>query len=264
MANLGVIIPYRDREKHLQAFVPHAAAFFSHAARDVGGDMSITVVQQEPGLEFNRGLMNNIGYALSKEKCDYVCFHDVDYLPIWADYSAPDGFAPIAWYQEQEPEPRGLITRETLEFFFGGVVLCRKDVFERVNGFANSYWGWGFEDNDIANRCVLESVPIIRRKGTFKVLSHINRGYDLSGETTVLSAAHKSNLEVFKRRFPFPIRRHPSAIELDVNRRSCMKESDGLSTIEFSVLDREPIPRPDTDERGLRFEMVTVSAPNRK
>ena len=47
MANLGVIIPYRDREKHLQAFVPHAAAFFSRAARDVGGDMSITVVQQE-------------------------------------------------------------------------------------------------------------------------------------------------------------------------------------------------------------------------
>jgi hypothetical protein len=38
-----------------------------------------------------------------------------------------------------------------------------------------------------------------------------------------------------------------------------MKENDGLSTIEFSILERKSIPRPTTDERGLRIEIVTVS-----
>ena len=62
----------------------------------------MTVVQQEHGLEFNRGLMKNIGYSLSKNACDYICFHDVDYLPIWADYSEPNGFAPIVWYGAEQ------------------------------------------------------------------------------------------------------------------------------------------------------------------
>jgi hypothetical protein len=257
--NLGIIVPYRDRADHLQLFVPHIAAFFSRDAKNVGGNISITIVEQEHGLEFNRGLMNNIGYALSKERCDYVCFHDVDYLPVSADYSAPDGFATIAWYKQQRADPRGFIIKDKLEFFFGGVVLFRKDAFEQVNGFANAYWGWGFEDNDIANRCVLETVPILRRKGTFKVLSHINRGFDLSGGTTTRSAANKRNFELFKQRFAFPARWHPSASELDVNRQTCMKESDGLSTIEFAILERKSIPSPLTDGRGLKIEIVTVS-----
>jgi hypothetical protein len=64
--NLGIIVPYRDRAEHLQVFVPHIAAFFSRDAKAVGGNISITIVEQEHGLEFNRGLVNNIGYFLSK------------------------------------------------------------------------------------------------------------------------------------------------------------------------------------------------------
>ena len=259
--NLGIVVPYRDRAEHLQLFVPHVAAFFSNAARYVGGNVSITIVQQEYGLEFNRGFMNNIGYSLSKNECDYICFHDVDYMPIQADYSEPNGFAPIAWYGfERRTDPRNFtFIEDNLEFFFGGVVLFRKNDFEKVNGFANAYWGWGWEDSDIFNRCILEEVSLTRRKGTFKVLPHMHMGYDISGETIVGSVAHRRNNELFRKRFPFPARFHPSKSEIDVNRQTCMKENDGLSTIEFSILDRKPIPRPTTDERGLKIEIVTVS-----
>ena len=263
--NLGIIVPYRDRAQHLRIFLPHIAAFFSRNAKDIGGNISITIVQQEDGFEFNRGCLNNIGYFLSKNMCDYVCFHDVDYLPIWADYSEPNGFAPIVWYgANQTIDPRGVvITENNLEFFFGGVVLFRNSDFEKVNGFANAYWGWGYEDQDIFNRCLLEDVPLKRRKGTFNRLPHIHMGYNSSGGTTAPSAAHVRNKELFDRRFLPRIALYPSKSELEVNRQTCMKENDGLSTIEFSILDRRSI-YPDTDERGLKIEMVTVSIPRPK
>jgi hypothetical protein len=260
--NLGIIVPYRDRAKHLQLFVPHIAAFFSRAAKHVGGKISITIVEQEHGLEFNRGFMNNIGYALSKDECDYVCFHDVDFMSISADYSEPNGFTPIAWYgAERRIDPRNFVVVERVEFFFGGVVLFRKDDFEKVNGYANAYWGWGFEDKDIFNRCFLEEVPLTRRRGTFNLLPHISMGYDISGGTRVRSVPALRNRELFRKRFPFPVPAEspPSKSEIDTNRQTCMKESDGLSTIEFSILERKPIPRPTTDGRGLKIEIVTVS-----
>ena len=257
--NLAIIVPYRDRAEHLQIFVPYITAFFSRVASDMG-NISLMVVQQTFGLEFNRGLMNNVGYSLAKERCDYVCFHDVDYLPISADYSEPNGFAPIAWYgAEQSIDTRGVIITETnLDFFFGGVVLFRNSDFEKVNGFPNAYWGWGFEDSDIFNRCVVEDVPIGRRKGTFQKLPHINMGFDKSGETTTLSAAHLRNKALFEKRFPFPARFHPSMSQIAVNRQTCMKANDGLSTIEFSILDRRPFSPPIAEERSLKIEMVTV------
>jgi N-terminal domain of galactosyltransferase/N-terminal region of glycosyl transferase group 7 len=263
--NLAIIVPFRDRAQHLQVFVPHIAAFFSRAAKDIGGHISLMVVQQEHGLEFNRGLMKNIGYSLAKNACDYVCFHDVDYLPIWADYSEPDGFAPIVWYgAEQSTDLRGITTSYNLDLFFGGVVLFRNGDFEKVNGFANAYWGWGYEDMDVFNRCLVEGVPLKRRKGTFNHLPHMHMGVDKPGEAVTPTAAHVRNREIFQKRFLPPVQLHPSKGEIDANRQTCMKEVDGLSTIEFKVLDRKSLPSPTTDERGLKIEMVTVSIPRPK
>lgn len=256
--NLAIIIPYRDRAEHLKVLVPHLAAFFSRAAKDTGGNISVTIVQQEPGLEFNGGLLKNIGYLLSKNMSDYACFHDVDYLPIWADYSEPGGFAPIVWYgAEQMTDQRGIIVKHNLELFFGAVVLFRNSDFEKINGYANAYWGWGWEDDDIASRCLIEDVPLTRRKGTFQRLPHINRGFELSGNASAPSAINVRNKKIFKKRFPSGIRPHLS--QIDANRPTCMKDEDGLSTTKFAILERKGLPSPKTDERGLRIEMITVS-----
>ena len=51
-------------------------------------DHTIIVVEQVDDNDFNRGKLLNIGFnAAKKEGCDYVVFHDIDLLPINADYS---------------------------------------------------------------------------------------------------------------------------------------------------------------------------------
>lgn len=36
--------------------------------------------------------------------------------------------------------------------FFGTVSALTTDQYRRINGHANSFWGWGGEDNDAAYR----------------------------------------------------------------------------------------------------------------
>jgi hypothetical protein len=51
----------------------------------------IIVVQQSDATQFNRGKLLNVGFVMAEALgCDYVVFHDVDMIPIEADYSYCD------------------------------------------------------------------------------------------------------------------------------------------------------------------------------
>jgi len=84
---LAIIVPYRNRAEHLRQFVPHVATYFQRDKLDRNIPISIHVVEQSGNAAFNRGRILNCGYVLARESADYVCFHDVDYLPVWTDYS---------------------------------------------------------------------------------------------------------------------------------------------------------------------------------
>ena len=53
--------------------------------------------------------------------------------------------------------------------------------FRRVNGYSNQFFGWGFEDKDLAARCRLHGLPIEQRDGTFIPLDHDNAGFNDDG-----------------------------------------------------------------------------------
>jgi hypothetical protein len=128
---LAIVVPYRDRAEHLKSFLPHVATYFERDKLDCRIALSIHVVEQAGRAPFNRGLVNNCGYRLVRGSVDYVCFHDVDYLPIWADYAWSPQPARLIWH--------GLRLQEDWRRFFGAVVLFDNAAFERVNGFPNAY-----------------------------------------------------------------------------------------------------------------------------
>jgi hypothetical protein len=110
---LAIVVPYRDRAEHLKSFLPHVATYFERDKLDRRIAVSIHVIEQAGRAPFNRGLVNNCGYRIVRDSVDYVCFHDVDYMPIWADYAWSPQPARLIWH--------GLRLQEDWQRFFGAV-----------------------------------------------------------------------------------------------------------------------------------------------
>ena len=132
---LNIVVPYRDRAEHLNRFIPHMSAYFSRDKLDKNIDVTINIVEQVSPAPFNRGKLKNAGFDLTRGSGDYVCFHDVDYLPIWADYSWSPDPARLIWY--------GLTLKEDYEKFFGGVVLMDNAGSRRSTAIPNAGAGPG-------------------------------------------------------------------------------------------------------------------------
>jgi hypothetical protein len=129
----------------------------------------VVVVEQVPGRLFNRARLINIGAHVAGDAADYFCIHDVDAIPIDADYGCPS-------------QPLRLITRlegtfrpvtEFNGYYFSGSIALRREHFLAANGFDNDYWGVGSQDEDFFIRCLLKGfVPHEDREGRFTELTN--------------------------------------------------------------------------------------------
>lgn len=212
---LGIIIPYRDREAHLAKMLPHTVSFFR---RNTDIEPLFVLAEQDDDLPFNRGAIVNHAYAACAGMIDYVCFHDVDYMPMWADYSEPSLPSRIVWYgMDKRPVGHGTDRAVCAQRYgLAAVAVMRKWHFEACNGYSNTYWGWGYEDTDLAKRLESVGIPLGYKDGTFIALDHDSNGYDANGE----SEASKANAERFKHRV------YPDMV-------------DGLSTLGATVVSIE-------------------------
>jgi hypothetical protein len=206
---MAVIVPYRDRAEHLVKFVPHMRQFLRANSSIAGAEHSIHVVEQLDTLRFNRGKLLNCGFAIAETVADYFVFHDVDYLPLSADYSWVDRPTRLIW--------QGLVLRESYDTFFGAVVALNKEQFRLVNGFSNDYWGWGPEDVDLRMRCESHGLRVARRDGVFMALPHRHNGFVKPG---VHSEEAVATHRLFRERLP-RFREHCG--------------SDGLSSLTMKV-----------------------------
>jgi hypothetical protein len=147
---LGVCVPYRNREEHMNIFVPHVSKFLE----DRGIEHTIYLAHQCDEKLFNRGLMKNIAAKHAfDDGCDYIVWHDIDMVPEddSCDYSFPiDNPQHIAVRISQSDY------QLKYEEYFGGAVVFSKEQVERTNGYSNDYWDWGMEDDDLFWRCVME------------------------------------------------------------------------------------------------------------
>jgi hypothetical protein len=151
---LGVIVPYRNRPFQLGVF---KRSMQYHLNKNKI-DHNIFIIEQDDAKQFNRGALLNIGFKYALEhKCDYVVFHDIDMLPSEVDYSysnKPIHLATNFLYENDEKE------RDIFEEYFGGVTMFPVEDFEKINGYSNKYWAWGYEDDDLLLRCKENEVEL--------------------------------------------------------------------------------------------------------
>jgi hypothetical protein len=219
---LAVIIPYRDREQHLIKMLPHTVSFFR---RNTNIEPLFCLAEQVDDCPFNRGAIVNQAYAAISGMVDYVCFHDVDYMPMWADYSEPSLPSRIVWHG-MDTRPVGHGTDGVVKaqrYGLAAVAVMKKWHFEACNGYSNTYWGWGYEDTDLAKRLESVGLPIGYKDGTFIALDHDSNGYNANGETE----ASKANAKRFADRV------YPNMV-------------DGLATLNADVVEIQHM-----ESRGL-------------
>ena len=165
---LGLIVPYRNRQKHLDIFLSHMKEYLDKH----NIDFHIYIIHQYDKYLFNRGAMLNIGLDISFNYVDYFCLHDIDILV--------QNVHNIYHYRDN---PTNLlrnypdITISNDSKLFGGIVTINKEHLKRVNGFSNNFWGWGGEDGDFRRRLEQENIKWERElTAVHRILSH-NRTY---------------------------------------------------------------------------------------
>ncbi|XP_063806607.1 beta-1,4-galactosyltransferase 4-like [Pseudophryne corroboree] len=152
---VAILIPHRNREKHLLYLLYHLHPFLQRQQLEYG----IFVIHQAGDGKFNRAKLLNVGYLeMLKEKWDCFILHDVDLVPE-NDFNT---------YLCDSLPKHLAVSRNTTKYkllysgYFGGVTAMSRDQFARVNGFSNSYWGWGAEDDDLRLRVGFSKMALVR------------------------------------------------------------------------------------------------------
>ncbi|XP_074856500.1 beta-1,4-galactosyltransferase 4 [Carettochelys insculpta] len=180
LQRVAILIPHRNREKHLLYLLEHLHPFLQRQQLDYG----IYVIHQACSTKFNRAKLLNVGYleALKEENWDCFIFHDVDLIPE-NDFNI----------YMCDKQPKHLVVgrnntgyRLRYKGYFGGVTALTRDQFSMVNGFSNSYWGWGAEDDDLRIRVEMQKMQVMRPPpdvAKYTMIFHTrDRGNEENGE----------------------------------------------------------------------------------
>lgn len=179
----SIIIPYRDREEHLQILLPRLKEVFKNK------NYEIIISEQNDDNPFNISCVQNIAYNYCDG--DIIVLHQVDYYPT-DDVSYEIEDQPVL------PAVRGIFIDKDFSSsrplediprgyrnwgdkidpnFYGGVVIMKREHWEKINGLNPMYEGWGNEDEDLRERFKWAGYSPKRNEvGTFYCLYHGDNG----------------------------------------------------------------------------------------
>ncbi|XP_069783843.1 beta-1,4-galactosyltransferase 2-like isoform X2 [Narcine bancroftii] len=166
---IAIIIPFRNRDHHLR----HWLYYLLPILRRQQGDFGIFIIEQAGDETFNRAKLLNVGFVEALKENDYDCFifSDVDIIP--EDdrnlYRCTKNPRHLACAMDK------FNYRLPYNGYFGGIVAFTKHQYLKINGFSNSYWGWGTEDDDTYMRVTLNGMAVDRPDNTIgrtKMIRH--------------------------------------------------------------------------------------------
>jgi len=167
---IAIIIPFRDRSEHLSLFLRQIHGILKRQEYSY----RVVVIEQNDEYPFNRGKLMNVGFREAlKLSSAFTCFifHDVDLIPEndHNDYGCPTSPRHMSYAVDKF---NYILPYKGL---FGGVEAFRRADFERVNGFPNTYWGWGAEDDNLYKRVIQNGLALTRPAiyhGRYKMIKH--------------------------------------------------------------------------------------------
>ena len=171
---LGIITIYRNDLQNTRLMQKRYFLYFMNKILKQLCDYDIIIVEQNQGDKFNIGKLKNIGfeYLNKKNKYDNYIFTDIDTIPdsnlIEYFFKITDSINALATFG----------TRYSTDIklpFVGACFSCTKEVYEKINGFSNIFWGWAGEDVNLLFRIRDNNMPLYRNnKGKVLDFEEIN------------------------------------------------------------------------------------------
>lgn len=155
---VAIIIPYRDRYPHLVKLL----ATLIPILKQQNIHFKIYLTEQFGNFTFNKGVLMNAAFKMALWENPWQCFvfHDVDMIPenVRNMYTCPTH----PRHMSASVDEFAYNLPAVLENLVGGVFAIKTEHFRLVNGYSNSYWGWGAEDDDMSQRLLKNGFRISR------------------------------------------------------------------------------------------------------
>ena len=207
-----IVIPYRNREKHLNYFINHTVPLIQKHLPN----SKIVVVEQNEGKLFNRGAILNVGFKEYENKTKFFFTHDVDLNPT-------EEIIKTVYTKDMNDMYR---IKSAHHESLGGIIKAKHEIIFHINGFPNHIWGWGIEDRVLYYRCYIKNIKITNNtNNSFKILPHTSNVENYKNEKKTIS----------------DIWRKPNIDSLSKEEQEKLIQESGLNTINYKILSRKNI-----------------------
>jgi len=211
-----ILIPYRDREDHLNYFLNNSWTLIKGRLADT----KLVIIEQEEGKLFNRGKLLNVGFKEYLDKTKYFITHDVDVNPL-------NDVIKLYEIIPEKEEVVGIYSSPLKTL--GGVIKTTSLVIKKINGFPNTFWGWGVEDRALYNRAKYFDIKI-----RFNIITKTKEALDNFKIFDDKNDRIRDNLFTGKTEFEYRL-----FDKLGNNEKYAHIFSSGLNNLKYDILERK-------------------------
>ena len=211
VSKIAILIPFRDlpTDKHSQGSgrTKNLKVWEKYMKNKLDVNTDVFIIEQDSEKPFNKGALFNIGYHVVKNQYDCLILHDVDLVPlktgIYKCSTQPMRLISKLVVNDDIDINQNDIKGEHKwdihqQWHTGGVFAIKTSDYEKVNGYSNKFWGWGWEDQNMAYRLKENKFQMTNldwSQGTFKQLGH-PRNEHLWKEKTKITSWNERHIKV--------------------------------------------------------------------